>query len=84
MAQYLGGGLGQLTFGQVDHESGHGKASDGLQRVIQHLSLIVSKHSYVIQVNHYRETAVIWPSLQHIFHHELKVGGSLGETHGHA
>ena len=54
MAQYLGGGLDQLTFGQVDHESGHGKASDGLQRVIQHLSLIVSKHSYVIQINHYR------------------------------
>ncbi len=63
MAQYLGGGLDQLTFGQVDHESGHGKASYGLQRVIQHLSLIVSKHSYVIQINHYRETAVIWSSL---------------------
>ena len=54
MAQYLGRGFNQLTFGQVDHESGFGKASDDFQRVFQHLSLIISEHSYIIQINHYR------------------------------
>ena len=84
MTQYFDRGFNQLTLGQVDHESGLGKASDDFQRVFQHLSLISSEHSYIIQINHYRQTAEGRSSLQYIFHYKLEMGGSLGEAHGHA
>ena len=75
--EHLGLVLHQVALLEVNHEASLGEASNGLQGVLQHLRLLVTVNRDIVEVYHYRKTAIARFALEDGLHHELEVRGCL-------